>query len=36
MGRWGWGARWVDINGDGLDDVVAPNGFLTGAIEDDL
>jgi hypothetical protein len=36
MGRWGWGARFVDWNNDGRDDVVVPNGFLTGAIEDDL
>jgi hypothetical protein len=36
MGRWGWGARFVDTNNDGLDDLVVPNGFLTGSIEDDL
>lgn len=36
MGRWGWGARFVDLNNDGYDDIVVPNGFLTGPIEDDL
>jgi len=36
MGRWGWGGRFVDLNNDGADDLVVPNGFLTGAIEDDL
>ena len=36
MGRWGWGAVFVDINDDGYEDLVAPNGFLTGALEDDL
>lgn len=36
MGRWGWGARFADLNNDGLEDLVVPNGFLTGALEDDL
>jgi hypothetical protein len=36
MGRWGWGARFVDLDNDGFDDLVVPNGFLSGAIEDDL
>lgn len=36
MGRWGWGAELVDINGDGLLDIVGPNGFLTGDEKDDL
>lgn len=36
MGRWGWGAELIDINGDGLLDVVVPNGFLTGNEKDDL
>ena len=30
MGRWGWGARFVDLDNDGREDIVAPNGFLTG------
>lgn len=33
MGRWGWGARFVDLDTDGLPDIVAPNGFLTGRPE---
>jgi hypothetical protein len=36
MGRWSWGARFADLDGDGLPDVVAPNGFLTGDRDDDL
>jgi len=36
MGRWGWGARFVDLNNDGREDLVVPNGFLSGALEDDL
>jgi hypothetical protein len=36
MGRWAWGAKFVDLNDDGLDDLVVPNGFLTGAVPDDL
>ena len=36
MGRWGWGAKFADLNNDGYDDIVVPNGFLTGAVEDDL
>lgn len=35
-GRWGWGAKFIDLNNDGLDDLVVRNGFLTGAIADDL
>lgn len=30
MGRWGWGARFCDLDDDGREDIVAPNGFLTG------
>ena len=30
VGRWGWGARFVDFDDDGSEDIVAPNGFLTG------
>jgi hypothetical protein len=36
MGRWSWGARFTDFDGDGLPDVVVPNGFLTAELEDDL
>lgn len=36
MGRWAWGAMFVDINNDGYDDMVVPNGFITGPSKDDL
>ena len=36
MGRWSWGARFADLDGDGLQDLVVPNGFLTGDRDDDL
>ncbi len=36
MGRWSWGARFTDLDMDGLPDVVVPNGFLTGSRDDDL
>jgi hypothetical protein len=36
VGRWAWGAVLRDLNNDGLDDVVCPNGFLTGPRLDDL
>jgi hypothetical protein len=36
MGRWAWGARGIDLNNDGFDDLVVPNGFLTGDRMDDL
>lgn len=36
MGRWGWGARFCDLDNDGYDDIIAPNGFLTGRVKDDL
>ena len=36
MGRWAWGAKFADLDNDGYEDLVVPNGFLTGAIEDDL
>lgn len=36
MGRWSWGSLFSDIDGDGLPDVVVPNGFLTGEQEDEL
>ena len=29
MGRWGWGALFVDLNNDGWEDIYAPNGFIT-------
>ena len=36
MGRWAWGARFVDVNNDGWLDILSPNGFLTQEREDDL
>ncbi len=36
MGRWGWGAVFADWNNDAQADLVVPNGFVTGPIEDDL
>jgi hypothetical protein len=36
MGRWAWGAMFVDFDNDGFDDVVVPNGFLTQTVKDDL
>jgi len=36
MGRWAWGSRFVDMNNDGLEDVVIGNGFITNDDTDDL
>ncbi|NOT01184.1 MAG: VCBS repeat-containing protein [Phycisphaerales bacterium] len=36
MGRWAWGAKFVDFNNDGWDDLFVPNGFLTNDRKDDL
>jgi len=36
MGRWAWGAVFVDLNNDACDDLVVPNGFLTNQVKDDL
>lgn len=33
---WSWGSQFVDFNNDGLADIYAPNGFLTGPVKDDL
>ncbi|MCA9196761.1 MAG: VCBS repeat-containing protein [Planctomycetales bacterium] len=29
MGRWAWGSRFADLNGDGWDDLVVANGFIS-------
>ena len=29
MGRWAWGAQFIDINNDGWEDIFVPNGFMT-------
>ncbi|NOX58965.1 MAG: VCBS repeat-containing protein [Planctomycetes bacterium] len=36
LGRWAWGAQFVDLNNDGYDDMIVPNGFLTSDRMDDL
>ena len=36
MGRWSWGARFVDIDLDGYADIISPNGFITNSRKDDL
>jgi hypothetical protein len=36
LGRWTWGARFVDFNNDGYDDLYVPNGFITGPDTGDL
>lgn len=36
LGRWAWGARFVDFNNDGFDDLYVPNGFVTGPDTGDL
>jgi len=36
MGRWAWGSHFVDLNNDGLEDLVVANGNLTGDDTKDL
>ncbi len=36
MGRWAWGALFSDLNNDGWQDLLSPNGFLTEELSDDL
>ncbi len=36
IGRWAWGSNFVDINNDGLEDLVVANGFVTGTDTKDL
>ena len=36
MGRWGWGALFLDLDDDGRLDLFAPNGFSTGERREDL
>lgn len=35
-GGWAWGAVFCDFDGDGLSDIVVPNGFATGRLAPDL
>ena len=36
LGGWGWGSIFLDFDDDGTLDLFAPNGFVTGARDDDL
>ncbi len=36
LGRWAWGARFVDFDNDSYEDLYIPNGFITGPDKDDL
>jgi len=36
IGRWAWGALFMELNNDGLPDLFVPNGFATNEISDDL
>jgi len=36
MGRWAWGSKFVDLNNDGLQDLVVPNGMVTSDEPKDL
>ncbi|MDP6538911.1 MAG: VCBS repeat-containing protein [Planctomycetota bacterium] len=36
MGRWAWGALFVDLDNDGWQDLFVPNGFVTNHRSDDL
>jgi hypothetical protein len=36
MGRWAWGGLFVDLDNDGWQDLLSPNGFLTEQKSDDL
>ena len=36
LGRWAWGAKFVDFNNDGREDLYVPNGFITNREPDDL
>ena len=36
MGRWAWSSLFVDLNGDGWEDLLVANGYLTGTSKDDL
>jgi hypothetical protein len=35
-GGWAWGAVFLDLDNDGLEDVYVPNGFVSGSREDDI
>ena len=35
-GQWGWGTEFLDYNNDGLLDIYAVNGFVSGPVLDDV
>ena len=36
VGGWAWGAKLLDVNNDGLEDIYSPNGFVTNDDPDDM
>ena len=36
LGRWSWACLFADANNDGWEDLLVANGFVTGAVKDDL
>ena len=36
MGRWAWSSGFVDLNNDGLQDLLITNGYLSNPLTDDL
>lgn len=36
MGRWAWGSKFIDLNNDGLDDLIVANGYITNEDTKDL
>ena len=36
MGRWAWGSRFADLNGDGWEDLIVANGFISAEDTGDL
>ena len=36
MGRWAWGSKFIDLNNDGLQDLLVANGYITNSDTKDL
>jgi hypothetical protein len=36
VGGWAWGAKFIDLNNDGLEDIYTPNGFVTNQDPEDM